>query len=179
MRFTETPIPGAWLIDIEPVADARGFFSRTLCVEDFERHGLNGRMVQQSLSWNPQKGTLRGLHYQAAPHAEEKLVRVTRGAVFDVIVDLRCESLTFGRWFGVELGADDRRQLYIPKGVAHGFQTIEDDTEILYEMTVPYRADASRGLRWNDPAVAVAWPDCSVRLLSEKDLALPLLKDFR
>lgn len=158
MRFTATTIPGAWLIDIEPSADARGFFARTLCVEEFGRRGLDGRMVQQSISWNPGKGTLRGLHYQAPPQGEEKIVRVTRGAIFDVIVDLRRASAVFGLWFGVELSAENRRQLYVPQGVAHGFQTIASDTEVFYQMTTSYAAGAARGLRWNDPALAIAWP---------------------
>jgi dTDP-4-dehydrorhamnose 3,5-epimerase len=156
--FTPTPIRGALLIDLESQADERGFFARNLCVEEFARHGLDGRMVQQSLSWNPRRGTLRGLHYQAAPHAEDKLVRVTRGAIFDVIVDHRPDSATFGRWHGVELSADNRRQLYIPKGLAHGFQTLEDNSEVFYQMTVPFHPDAPRGIRWDDPTLAIAWP---------------------
>lgn len=158
MRFTPITIPGAVLIDLEPIVDERGFFARSMCGDEFERHGLNGRIVQQSLSWNPRRGTLRGLHFQAAPHAEEKFVRVTRGAIFDVIVDLRGASPTRGRWFGAELSAENRRQIYIPKGVAHGFQTIQDDTEVFYQMTVPFEQSAPRGIRWDDPALAIAWP---------------------
>src|ERR1039457_2589233 len=137
VRFTETAVPGAYLIDIDAIADERGFFARTVCVEQFAQHGLNGRFVQQSVSYNRRAGTLRGLHFQSAPHEEEKLVRVTRGAVFDVIVDLRRDSPAFGRWFGAELAADNRRQFYIPRGVAHGFQTLLPDTEIFYEMATP------------------------------------------
>lgn len=158
MHYTPTPIPGAVLIDLEACADERGFFARSLCVEELRQHGLDGHMVQQSVSWNPRRGTLRGLHFQAAPHSEDKLVRVTRGAIFDVIVDLRSNSPTFGRWFGIELCADNRRQLYIPKGLAHGFQTTENDTEVFYQMTVPFHPDAPRGIRWDDPALAIAWP---------------------
>ncbi len=178
MKFTETALPGAYLIDIDAIADERGFFARTVCVEQFTQRGLNPRFVQQSVSYNRHAGTLRGLHFQGSPHEEEKLVRVTRGAVFDVIVDLRRNSPAFGRWFGVELGADNHRQLYIPGGVAHGFQTLLPDTEIFYEMAMPFRPDAARGLRWNDPALGIAWPDCTDRVISERDQALPLLKEL-
>lgn len=158
MRLTELPIPGCYLVDIEPVEDERGFFARTVCADEFARAGLNAGFVQQSISWNPRKGTLRGMHYQAAPWQEEKLVRVTRGAVFDVMVDLRADSPAYGKWHAVELCADTRRGLYLSKGVAHGFQTLADDTELLYQITVPYRPEAGRGLRWDDPTLAIAWP---------------------
>lgn len=177
MRFTPTPIAGAMLIDIEPFADERGFFARSLCIEEFACHGLDGCMVQQSVSWNPRRGTLRGLHYQAAPHVEDKLVRVTRGAIFDVVVDLRGESSTCGQWFGVELSADNRRQLYVPKGLAHGFQTTADDTEVLYQMTVPFHTAAPRGIRWDDTQLAIKWPLPELARvadrMSDKDRALP------
>jgi dTDP-4-dehydrorhamnose 3,5-epimerase len=174
VKFTPTPLPGAFVIEIEPREDERGFFARTVCEEEFARHGLNGRFVQHSVSWNPRAGTLRGMHYQAAPHEEEKLVRVTRGAVFDVIVDLRRNSPAYGRWFGVELTATNHRQLTIPRGVAHGFQTLLPETEMFYAMTVPFHADAARGLRWDDPALAIVWPNCGNRLISDRDRALPL-----
>lgn len=176
MRYTETPIAGAWLLDIEPQQDARGFFARTVCREEFTRHGLNGEIMQQSISWNALKGTLRGMHYQAPPHGEEKLVRVTRGVVFDVIVDIRPDSLSRRRWFGVELSAENRRQIYIPRGVAHGFQTLVDETEVLYEMTAAFQPAAARGLRWNDPALGIRWP-LSVTVLSAQDAGWPLLTD--
>jgi dTDP-4-dehydrorhamnose 3,5-epimerase len=176
MRYTETPIAGAWLLDIEPQHDVRGFFARTVCRDEFARHGLNGEIVQQSISWNALKGTLRGIHYQAPPHGEEKLVRVTRGAVFDVIVDIRTGSPTLRRWFGVELSADNRRQIYIPRGVAHGFQTLANETEVLYEMTTAFHPEAACGLRWNDPALGIRWP-LPVAQLSDKDAAWPLLSD--
>lgn len=175
MKFAPSSLPGAFVIDIEAHMDERGFFSRTVCAEEFARHGLNPHFVQQSVSWNTRTGTLRGMHYQAAPHEEEKLVRVTQGAIFDVIVDLRQESPSFGRWFGVELSADNHRQLYIPRGVAHGFQTLAPNTEILYEMTVPFQPEAARGLRWDDPGLGIVWPQCAERIISEKDRALPLL----
>lgn len=178
MIFTPTPLPGAFVIDIEPHVDERGFFARTLCADEFARHVLNPCFVQQSVSWNPRAGTLRGMHYQAVPHAEEKLVRVTRGAVFDVIVDLRRGSPAFGRWFGLELSADNRRQLYIPQGVAHGFQTLQPETEVSYAMTVAFRSESARGLRWDDPALGIVWPECAVRTISAKDRALPFLKDM-
>lgn len=174
MKFTATPLPGAFVIDVDALTDERGFFARTVCAEEFAHHGLNAHFVQQSVSWNLRAGTLRGMHYQAAPHEEDKLVRVTRGAVFDVILDLRRDSPAFGRWFGVELSTDNRRQLYIPRGVAHGFQTLVAETEILYEMTEPFQPASARGLRWDDPDLAIGWPRCAERIISEKDKGLPL-----
>lgn len=177
VKLIATSLTGAWLVDIERLEDARGFFARTVCTDSFRRHGLNGTFVQQSVSWNRQRGVLRGLHFQAAPHAEEKLVRVTRGRLFDVIVDLRPDSATQNRWFGVELSAQDHRALYIPKGFAHGFQTLEDDTEILYQMTVPYHPESARGVRWNDPALGITWPNPTEAILSERDASLPLASE--
>lgn len=178
MRFTETPIAGVWIIDIEPVPDERGFFARLTCRDDFARRGLNSDFVQQSISWNPHVGTLRGLHYQAEPYGEEKVVRVTQGAVFDVVVDIRRKSASFGKWFGVDLSADNRRQLYIPNGVAHGFQTLEDQTEIYYQMTAPYRAGAAQGILWSDPELKISWPLTTPTIMSEKDRGLPLLREI-
>lgn len=178
MKFTPTPLPGAFVIDIEPHADERGFFARTVCNEEFVARGLQASFVQHSVSWNPRSGTLRGMHYQAAPHEEEKLVRVTRGAVFDVIVDLRRESPAFGRWFGIELSAENHRQLYIPRGMAHGFQTLLDGTEVFYAMTTPFHPAAARGLRWDDLELGIDWPDCSKRTISDKDRALPQFSDY-
>lgn len=177
MKFTQTRLAGAYLIDMEPHADERGFFARTVCVNDFAEHGLNGQFVQQSVSFNARKGTLRGLHYQAAPHEEDKLVRVTRGAIYDVIVDIRPESPTFGQWFGVELTADNRLQLYIPKGFAHGFQTLEDNTEVLYAMTVPFQAGMARGIRWDDPALAIKWPPPTPVVIGQRDRELLTLEE--
>lgn len=183
MKFTQTSIEGAWLIEIEPHADARGLFARTVCSSEFASVGLEADFVQQSVSWNPRSGTLRGLHYQAAPHEEVKLVRATRGAIFDVIVDLRQGSLTYGQHVQFELSADNRRQLYIPKGVAHGFQTLVDETEVLYAMTVPFHPDAPRGIRWNDPVLAIDWAraiDTEDRAqLSDADSKLPFWADVR
>ncbi len=178
MRFISLPLSGAFLIDIEPIEDERGFFARSVCVDEFARHGLNARFVQQSLSFNKRAGTVRGLHYQAAPHEEEKLVRVTRGAIYDVIVDLRRDFPTYGRWFGIELSADNHRQLYIPRGFAHGFQTLCHGTEILYEMTVAFQPSAARGLRWDDPQLGISWPACSDRTMSSKDWTLPFFTEL-
>ena len=182
MIFTETPLAGAFVLDIEPLEDERGFFARTVCRDQFAEHGLNGDFVQQSVSWNPFEGTLRGLHFQVAPHEEDKLVRVTRGAIFDVIVDLRVDSPTRGRWIGVELSADNHRQIYVPKGFAHGFQTLVPETEVLYEMTTRFRPGAGGGIRWDDRGLAVEWPRAvdaaDRRQLSEADAALPYLDRF-
>ncbi len=178
MKLTQTPLAGAWLVDIEPVVDARGLFARTVCRRQFMEHGLCADFIQQSVSWNKSRGIIRGLHYQEAPYQEDKLVRVTAGRIFDVIVDLRRTSTTFAQWFGVELSAENRRALYIPKGFAHGFQVLQDGTELLYEMTTEYVADASAGIRWNDHRLGIQWPEPDLALLSDKDLALPDLNDM-
>jgi dTDP-4-dehydrorhamnose 3,5-epimerase len=172
MRFRETTLPGVWLIEPEPVADERGYFARAWCARELAEHGLEGAFAQSSVSYNRRRGTLRGLHFQAAPHGEAKLVRCTQGAIFDVAVDLRAGSPTEGRWYGAELSAANARTLYIPAGCAHGFQSLTDDAEVLYHMTVEYRADAARGVRWDDPTLAVAWP-LADPILSERDRALP------
>jgi dTDP-4-dehydrorhamnose 3,5-epimerase len=168
MRFTPTPLADAWVIDLDRIEDERGYFARTWCAREFNAHSLEDRVVQCSTSFNAAKGTLRGLHYQVAPHAETKLVRCTRGAVFDVIADLRPSSATFLRWFGVELTADNGRMLYIPKGFAHGFQTLAERSEVFYQMDEFYAPTAGRGIRWNDPLLGVRWP-LEVTVISEKD----------
>lgn len=179
MIFTTTALDGNVLIvDIEPHDDFRGFFARTVCRDEFRAHGLNADFVQQSISFNPRAGTLRGMHWQIGPYEEEKLVRATRGAIFDVIVDIRPNSKTYKRWHVVELSAINRRQVYIPKGFAHGFQTLEPDTEVLYEMTVPYKPEASRGFVWNDPSVNINWPETSARIIGKRDADLPMLDDL-
>jgi len=175
LKFTPTPLAGAWLIDLEPRTDERGLFARTVCQEEFARHGLNAAFVQQSVSWNPTAGTLRGLHFQMPPFGEDKLVRVTRGSVFDVIADIRPDSATFGRCFSIELSADNRRQIYIPKGFAHGFLSLEPDTEVFYQMTTSYQPDAALGIRWDDPALSIAWPTTANLLIGDNDRKLPLL----
>jgi dTDP-4-dehydrorhamnose 3,5-epimerase len=158
MKITATPIAGAFVVEIEPHADARGLFARTVCDDEFARHGLNARFVQQSISRSVGRGVLRGMHFQAAPHEEEKLVRVTGGAIWDAILDLRPASPSFRQWFGIELSAHNHAALYIPKGVAHGFQTLTDSAEVLYQMTAPYTPAAERGVLWSDPAFGIAWP---------------------
>jgi dTDP-4-dehydrorhamnose 3,5-epimerase len=175
MIFRETPLPGAWVLEPERIADERGFFARTWCRRDFEARGLDPSIAQCSVSFNHRRGTLRGLHFQVEPHAEVKLVRVTRGAVWDVIVDLRPGSPTFRQRFAVVLSAEAGHQLYIPKGMAHGFQTLEDATEVAYQISAFYAPEAARGYRWNDPAFAIPWPE-PVTVISERDRNLPLFE---
>jgi dTDP-4-dehydrorhamnose 3,5-epimerase len=174
--FRETAVPGAFVVEPERSVDARGFFARTFCRREFEALGLNPNLAQCSISWNRRRGTLRGLHYQAAPHAEAKLVRCTRGAVFDVVVDLREGSPTFGRWHACELSAENRSAMYIPEGCAHGFQTLVDDTEALYLISEFHHPESSRGARWDDPAIGVEWP-LAVTEMSERDASFPYLKE--
>ena len=176
MRFIETPLPGAFVIEPEPSEDGRGLFARTFCREEFAAHGLNPRVAQCSTSYNRRGGTLRGLHYQADPYPEAKLVRCTAGAVYDVIVDLRPTSPAFRRWFTVELRAADRRMLYVPEHFAHGFQTLEDDTEIFYQISEFYHPECARGVRWDDPAFGINWPHAEARVISARDRAFP---DFK
>jgi len=170
MRFEKTPLPGAWLIELDLLGDERGWFARTFDADEFQRRGMNPAVVQCSASFNARRGTLRGLHYQAEPHGESKLVRCVRGAIFDVAVDLRADSSTFRRWHGVELSASNRLAFYIPAGLAHGFQTLTDDVEVLYQMGDPYVPDAARGVRFDDPAFGVRWPALDgERIVSERD----------
>jgi dTDP-4-dehydrorhamnose 3,5-epimerase len=171
MKFTETELKGAFIINVERLEDERGFFARTWCRQEFETHGLNPGLAQCNISYNRKRGTLRGMHYQAAPHEEAKLVRCTRGAIYDVIIDLRPGSQTFKRWAGLELNEHNRRMLYIPEGFAHGFLTLRDDTEVFYQMSVPYSAEHARGVRWNDPAFGIQWPE-EVSIISDKDSRL-------
>ncbi len=174
MRFTEL-LNGAYLIDIEPRGDERGFFARGWCAREFEQQGLVNRMVQANLSFNATAGTLRGLHFQREPHAEVKLVRCTRGALFDVVVDLRPDSPTYRQWAGAELSADNRRAMYVPEGFAHGLQTLCDDTEVFYQVSAFYAPQAEGGLRWDDPAIGIDWP-LPVAQISDKDSAWPWLE---
>jgi dTDP-4-dehydrorhamnose 3,5-epimerase len=174
MIFTELALAGAYTVDMSRIGDERGFFARSFCAAEFAAQGLAPVMSQCSVSFNAAKGTLRGLHYQVAPHAEEKLVRCSRGAIFDVIVDLRPESPTYREWFGTELTADNYRALYIPKGVAHGFMSLADDAEVYYMISVPYAAGFAAGVRWNDPAVGIRWP-LPPAVISERDAGFPLL----
>lgn len=156
------------MIEPERIGDARGFFARTFCREEFEAHQLNPCIEQCNISFNHHKGTLRGMHYQAAPYEEAKLVRCTRGSIFDVVLDLRPDSLTFRSWLGVELSADNRRMIYIPEGLAHGFLTLTDNTEVFYQMSQAYHPEAARGVRWNDPAFKIEWP-IPITIMSDKD----------
>ncbi|MBE0557297.1 MAG: dTDP-4-dehydrorhamnose 3,5-epimerase [Proteobacteria bacterium] len=168
MIFRETEFRGAYVIDAERLQDDRGFFARTWCRKEFQANGLNPELVQCSISVNAKKGTLRGMHYQIAPFEETKLVRCTMGAIYDVIVDLRPSSPTFKRQLGVTLSADNRRMLYIPEGFLHGFLTLEDNTEVFYQMSEFYAPDHARGFRWNDPAFGIEWPS-DVKVISERD----------
>jgi dTDP-4-dehydrorhamnose 3,5-epimerase len=172
MQFTETEIRGAFILDAEQIADERGFFARSWARDEFEAHGLNPHLAQCNLSYNHRKGTVRGMHWQAAPHAETKLVRCTQGGIYDVVVDLRADSPTYLRWIGAELTAENRRALYIPEGCGHGFQTLADATEVLYMITEYYTPAAARGMRWNDPAITVTWP-LAVTVISERDAQYP------
>jgi dTDP-4-dehydrorhamnose 3,5-epimerase len=173
--FGRTPLEGAVTVDAELVTDERGWFARLFAVEEFERRGLDPAVAHVNASFNERAGTLRGMHYQAAPEAEAKLVRCVRGALFDVIVDLRPDSATYCQWHAEELTAGNRRCLYVPEGMAHGFQTLEAATEVLYLMSRPYAPSHAAGVRWNDPAFHIEWPDAE-RTISERDMAYP---DFR
>lgn len=176
MIFRPTPIAGVVVIEAERLEDERGFFARTYCAEEFARERLNAALNQCSISFNHKAGTLRGMHYQAAPFAEAKLVRCTQGAIYDVALDLRADSPTYKVWFAQELSTDNRRMLYIGEGIAHGFQTLSDNAEVFYQISAPFRPEASRGVRWNDPAFAIHWPAADTRIMSERDRAYP---DYR
>ena len=172
MIFTPLSLAGTWTVAPEPHRDRRGFFARTWCADEFAAHGLDPRVAQCSISYNERKGTLRGLHLQDRPHGEVKLVRCVRGAIYDVIVDLRPGSDTFLRHATVELNSDNRLSLYIPEGVAHGFQTLVDDTEVWYQMSALYAPDFTRGVRWNDPLFGISWPHLPP-IIIERDSAFP------
>jgi dTDP-4-dehydrorhamnose 3,5-epimerase len=174
VTFTETPLGGAYLVDMNRAEDERGFFARSFCAAEFAARGLAAPLDQCSVSFNARRATLRGLHFQAAPHEEDKLVRCTSGAVFDVIVDIRPDSPTLRGWFGTHLSADNHRALYIPKGFAHGFISLVDHAELLYMISVPYAAGFARGLRWNDPALGIRWP-IEPAVISARDAGYPLL----
>jgi dTDP-4-dehydrorhamnose 3,5-epimerase len=166
-------LEGSYLIELERREDDRGFFARAWCEREFAAHGLNTRLVQANVAWSRQKGTLRGLHFQRPPHAEAKVVRCTKGAIYDVIVDLRPGSPTQKQWLGVKLSADNRRMVYVPEGFAHGYQTLVDDTETFYHVSEFYTPAAEGGVRWDDPAFGIEWPDSVGVLLSEKDRTWP------
>jgi|SRR5215471_13356145 len=168
MLFTETQLDGAYLVDLQRLEDDRGFFARTWCQREFSDRGLDAALVQCSLSYSARRGTLRGLHFQEPPFAETKLVRCIQGAIYDVIVDLRRDSQTFLQWIGMELTAQNRRALVVPKGFAHGFQTLRDDTEVFYQMSEFHAPDAARGIRWNDPLLGISWAE-EVTSISPRD----------
>jgi dTDP-4-dehydrorhamnose 3,5-epimerase len=172
--FTESPLPGAYIIDLERLTDERGFFARAYCSEEFTANGLGPALRQCSVSHNTLKGTLRGLHYQGAPHEEHKLVRCTAGAIFDVIVDIRPKSPNYRRWYGTELSSENHRALFIPPGFAHGFITLSDDAEVYYMISVSYAPEHARGFRWNDAAFAIQWP-LQPRVISSRDATYALL----
>jgi dTDP-4-dehydrorhamnose 3,5-epimerase len=174
MIFRETELPGAYVIEPEAIEDFRGFFARAWCRREFEAHGLNPDLAQVNLAFSRKKNTLRGMHYQVDPFAEAKSVRCLRGAIYDVVIDLRPDSPTFRRWTAVELTAENRRMFYIPEGFAHGYQTLTDDAEVLYQVSQFYAPECERGIRWNDPAFAVKWPEADRRIISEKDAGWPL-----
>ena len=178
MLFKPLDVPGLFLIELERMEDERGFFSRLFCADTFLQHGLCTDYPQWSVSFNSRRGTLRGLHFQAPPQEEIKLVSCTRGAVFDVAVDLRLGSSSRGKWAGVELSADNRSTLYIPAGFAHGFQTLTDDAEVRYHISERYRPEAARGVRWDDPDLAIIWPTAAERVMSDRDRSLPRLRDL-
>ncbi len=177
MIFSPTKLQGAFIIDIEHREDDRGFFARSWCQDEFAAHGLNPRLVQCNVSFNRKRGTLRGLHLQVTPYAEAKLVRCTRGRLYDVAVDLRKDSATFRQWVAVELSAENRRMLYVPEGMAHGFETLEDETEVFYQMSEFHHPEAARGVRWNDAALGIAWP-LVPPVLSDRDRAYPDLASW-
>lgn len=172
MRFFETDLPGAYVLELEQRLDERGFFARVWCRDEFAALELTTEVAQCSISRSTKAGTLRGMHFQSAPHEEAKLVRCTRGAIYDVIVDLR-PGRTRGRWVGVELDADSGRALYVPEGFAHGFQTLEDDTDVLYMISTPYAPEAATGVRWDDPLFGIVWPNAPERTISERDRTWP------
>ncbi len=176
MRFLESRLKGAFIIEPEPIEDERGFFARTFCRREFEARGINPDMVQCSLSFSRKKGTLRGMHFQAPPNVEAKLVRCTGGAIYDAIIDLRELSPTFKQWIAAELTAENRRMLYIPEGFAHGFQTLVDDTEVFYQMSEYFAPQSARGLRWNDPSFAIRWPQPPTEI-SQIDREYQLFED--
>lgn len=175
MIFHGTKLPGTFEIDLEPMTDERGLFARSWCQNEFAESGLNPKLVQCNISVSRRKGTLRGMHFQYAPYEEAKLVRCSRGAIYDVVLDLRPESSTFKQWIAVVLSAQQRKMVYVPEGCAHGFLTLEDDVEVFYQMSEFYHPEAAGGVRWNDPAFEITWP-AKVEVISERDRTYP---DFK
>lgn len=178
MKFTETDLPGAFIIDAEPIEDERGYFARTWAPSEFERRGLDPTLAQCNVAWNERKGTLRGMHFQREPFAEVKIIRCTRGALLDVIIDLRQDSPCFCRWTAIELSANQPRMLYVPKGFAHGYLTLTDDVQAYYHVSTPYSAEYASGVAWNDPAFGIRWP-FSPTVMSTRDKSWPLFEPSR
>lgn len=178
MIFRDTGLEGAYLIEPERIVDQRGFFARTWCIDEFDAQGITADFVQTSASFNERRSTLRGIHFQAEPAGEAKLIRCTRGRAYDVMVDLRPDSATFGQWKAFELSADNGRLVYIPDGFGHGFQTQEDRTEVIYQISEFYRPDLASGIRWNDPDLGITWPDTETPVLSGRDQTLPSFRGF-
>lgn len=176
MIFKKTSLKGVFVIEPEMIKDERGFFARIFCQNEFAAQGVDFKTVQCSISYNKHKGTLRGMHYQVAPKAESKIVRCTKGAIYDVAIDMRHSSPTYRQWTAVELTQDNRRMIHIPKGFAHGFQTLEDDSEVIYRMDEVYAPEYARGARWDDPAFKIKWP-LKVKVISERDANYPLIND--
>jgi dTDP-4-dehydrorhamnose 3,5-epimerase len=172
MIFRETKLPGVFEIQVEPKGDERGFFARSWCQREFEQYGLNSKIAQCNVSFNERRGTLRGMHYQAEPHPEAKLVRCTQGSIYDVVVDLRAASTTFRKWVSVVLSATDRNMIYVPEGFGHGFLTLENQTEIFYQMSEFYYPELSRGIRWDDPGLQIEWPFLP-EVISDRDRTYP------
>lgn len=172
MIFLETELSGSYVIDLERLEDARGFFARSWCQREYAAHGLNPRLVQCNISFNPFKGTLRGMHYQVTPFEEAKLIRCTRGSIYDVVVDLRSNSASFGKYFSIVLTSENRKMLYVPEGFAHGFMTMEDHTEVFYQMSEFYAPEHAKGFRWNDPVFGIRWPG-EVKIMSDRDRSYP------
>lgn len=177
MKFTPSDLKGVWLIALEPREDERGFLARTYCEKEFAEHGLNTRWPQCNLTLTRKRGMLRGMHFQDQPKPEVKLIRCSAGAIYDVLVDVRRDSATFGQWRAFELDSGSRRMLYVPEGIAHGFQCLRDDSEVFYQMSEFYAPELARGIRWNDPALSIAWP-VSSPVVSDRDQRLPLLAEL-
>jgi dTDP-4-dehydrorhamnose 3,5-epimerase len=172
MNITSVPLPGAYVIELEPIADERGFFARTWCGHESKSHGLNPNVAQCSISFNKRKGTLRGMHYQDEPHSEAKLIRCCSGAIYDVLLDLRRTSPSYCKWFAVELTSTNRKMLYAPEGVAHGFQTLTDGAEVFYQISESYRPECARGVRWDDSVFGIEWPNRDP-IISKRDRTFP------
>ncbi|MDH3599760.1 MAG: dTDP-4-dehydrorhamnose 3,5-epimerase [Candidatus Tectomicrobia bacterium] len=173
MHFSPTALPDAYIIDLQPHQDERGFFARAWCQQEFAKYGLSTQLAQCNMALSHRAGTLRGMHYQISPHEESKLVRCTKGALYDVIIDLRLHSVTYLQWIGVELTANNYRMLYVPEGFAHGYQTLCDETEVFYQVSQCYQPGAEQAVRWNDPAFSIEWPETNDRTMSDKDRNWP------